>query len=297
MVTKSNSRSYKKIGNYIYGLDQQPLGTGSFGSVFKGCELSDRKKAVAIKMINKETFEKKRDFFLREVEVLSSIKGEHLLELKFAAQSTTGNIYIITNYCNGGNLADLMESNGGKLDLETSLRILSEVAQAFLEIESLDLRDIDGKKKTVIHRDIKPENILFQDGRAILADYGFAKFVYEETKENSMVHTKLGTPYYMSPQQLKLLPYSYKCDVWAMGVVTYQMIFGNRPWDGSTLYQLVCNIETKRISFPETIPEPVQDLLKSMLHLEESNRSDWKDILKHEALKGFKDKLDEKRDD
>lgn len=276
----------KKVGNYIYDFNAAPIGAGGFATVYKGYEYGNTTNVVAIKVISKDAvakYGKRQDILMREIEVLKKLKGKHILEFQDALSSEGGNFYIITSFCKEGNLTKLAES--GKVTVGKALRILSDIAQAFLEIEALQLKDEKGNILAMMHRDLKPENILIRNGMAILADFGFAKFVTEEAKEKQIDQTKLGTQDYMSPQQLDGKPYSYKCDIWAMGMVTYELIAGKLPWRGATKYSLVTKIKDEPLKFTDKMSENVQDLLSKMLSFEEKERPDWKEILEHPAMK------------
>ena len=83
-------------------------------------------------------------------------------------------------------------------------------------------------KAKIIHRDLKPENILLdEDGNIKIADFGFAIFEDEIEKEKLI---KAGSSYYMPPEVVKNNAYSYKSDVWALGVIFYELSMGKRPW-------------------------------------------------------------------
>ena len=82
-------------------------------------------------------------------------------------------------------------------------------------------------KNGITHRDLKPENILIKDEILKLADFGFAK----HSENNSFLQTIVGTPAYMAPQILNEERYTYKCDIWSLGVMTYEMVIGQIPWD------------------------------------------------------------------
>lgn len=83
-------------------------------------------------------------------------------------------------------------------------------------------------KENILHRDLKPSNILFHDGVLKLADFGFCK---ELLKENDMTQTMVGSPIYMAPEVLKGQTYNCKADIWSMGVVLYEMLFGVCPYE------------------------------------------------------------------
>ena len=283
----------KKVGKYTYRLDKKPLGGGSYGTVYQGYEHDNPKNLVAIKLIDREDYQENKKLILREVKVMEDIKGKYILQFIGAVESASGNLYIITEYCDGGNLSNLIEKEGGKLSIEKALKIVYEVALAFQEIKSLGLKDSEGNKRTIMHRDIKPANILIQDGRAVLGDYGFAKFIMEANEESQAKHTRLGTPNYSAIQVLKGDKYSSKCDIWSLGVVLYETIFGKLPWTVSTygkngaLYELVKQIETQPIVFDETTPEDVKNLINGMLEKKEAERLDWDGVLTHSAFKNI----------
>ena len=283
-----DQRIIKQVADWAYDCNSPALGTGSFGIVFKGWEIKNPRNFVAIKLIPKTYISKSStrhlQAALKEIEVLRQLKGEHLLEFRDAVRSSSGNIYIITAYCEEGNLRTYVMKQGGTLSVRKALQILTQIAQALCDI---DLKNRNGEKIAVMHRDIKPENILMKEGKAILADFGFAKFVLDDTKGQLRDQTKLGTVAYMSPQLLKLAPYSFKCDIWAMGVVTYELIFGKRPWDGPTSFALLQKTGSQPLVFPKSIPKVVEDLLRSMLEYEEDKRADWETILTHPAMEEF----------
>lgn len=103
----------------------------------------------------------------------------------------------------------------------------------------------------VVHRDIKPANILYNKGVYKLADFGMAKYL--QTCEQNMLKSHVGTPYYMAPQILERKSYTKKCDVWSLGVIFYELIFGRLPWEGKDEKALLTNILSQKIRFPTSI--------------------------------------------
>ena len=269
----------KCIGEFCYDPNSKPIGTGIFSAVYKGHKIKNPSEEVAIKVIPSDILQQYKDnraLFIREVDVLKNIKGKYILGLKDAMQSKS-NVYLVTNYCNGGSLESEINTKK-KLPIREALKYLQQMAEALESIGKLDIRNSSGQKIVLIHRDIKPANILLHNGEAMLADFGFSKFVPE-----------VGSPLYRAPQIIERQDYSSKCDVWSMGVVTYELIFGRQPWTGSSQTVLLQNIKQVPLSFEEPTHKEVKDLLSKMLEYDEKRRMDWKQVLEHPVFK----KLDE----
>ena len=296
-----DKQEFKQIGNFCYDLNSKPLGIGEFAKVYKGCEKGNTNEPVAIKVITHETLRENREFldiFDREMQILRMIKGDHILNLKQILKSSSGNLYIITSFCNGGSLEQLL-TKAKRLSESQALKIVKEVSKGFVEIENLDLKNSKGEKMTMMHRDIKPANILFHDGVTKIADFGFAKLIGSEAKTTKQLHTNLGTPLYMAPEILINKEYSFKCDIWSMGMVLYEMLTGELPWTAYSTFELVKKITKQPIQFPEYISKECQNLIMSMLKLDEAERIDWKEILKHPAIAGrsSSDSVEEKSEE
>ena len=278
-------KKFTKIGNYVYNPEGEALGEGSYGAIYKGAEITNKENKVAIKIINKHILNSHKALmatFSREIKVLKRIKGKHLLEYKDSFMSTQGNLYIITKFYKDGDLSNFLVKSGGKLPYEKALKILNLIAKTFVGLEKV-LKNEKGEAETIIHRDLKPANILMDGEEPVIADFGFAKFVAEGKKSEISKHTGgIGTVAYMSPQLLAEDNYSFKCDVWSMGIVTYEMIYGIRPWKGDFAYTLSEAIRKEPLTFPEEpkVPTYVKDLIKRMLEREESARYDWNQIVK-----------------
>lgn len=87
----------------------------------------------------------------------------------------------------------------------------------------------------IIHRDIKPANILIKQGVFKIADFGFARQV---DNNNDLMMSIAGTPFYMAPQVLLHEPYSSKCDVWSLGMIAYELLFGKLPFTANNIIEL-----------------------------------------------------------
>jgi len=97
-----------------------------------------------------------------------------------------------------------------------------------------------------MHRDLKPDNIFFSDGKIKLGDFGFCKML-----EVNMAQTMLGSPIYMAPEILKEEIYTLKADIWSLGVVLFEMLFGYCPFESSSISQLINVIKETDLRIPQ----------------------------------------------
>lgn len=139
--------------------------------------------------------------------------------------------------------------------------------------------------KGYIHRDVKPANTLVKNSHYKVADFGFA------CKADILGRKKLtdicGTPIYMAPQLLKNQPYTAKSDIWSLGLMLYEMIFGYAPWPCRSLDEYLNGICNKPLSFPYNakIGENTKDFLKRALVVDEEKRMGWEDVFNHPLVK------------
>ena len=111
-----------------------------------------------------------------------------------------------------------------------------------------------------MHRDIKPHNILLKNIYTIkLSDFGFAKY-YNAT---DLTKTMCGSPIYMAPEIMLCKKYNYKTDIWSVGIVLYELLFGIPPYVAQTHHQLILNIEANDIVFPTH--NPISDSCRRFL--------------------------------
>jgi len=128
--------------------------------------------------------------------------------------------YIAMEYLDGGNLKARIE---GGLSPKTALDILRQIGAALGYAHS----------KGFVHRDVKPENILFRDdGTAVLTDFGISKALHSSTHLTE-TGTSMGTPHYMSPEQVRGQPIDQRVDLYALGVILYEMLMGRLPYSGA----------------------------------------------------------------
>lgn len=138
---------------------------------------------------------------------------------------TNNNFYFIYEYCNGGTLENLLAKEK-KLTEQRALLIFKQLLDAFQILN----------KYNIMHRDMKPDNIFFHNGVIKLGDFGFCKNL---GSAEDMAKTMLGSPIYMAPEVLKGEIYSIKADIWSLGVVLYEMVFGHCPFQSNSIANLI----------------------------------------------------------
>jgi formylglycine-generating enzyme required for sulfatase activity/tRNA A-37 threonylcarbamoyl transferase component Bud32 len=204
------------------------IGQGGFASVYLVRDLA-LKRALAVKALSPDLLRSATAMtrFQREAETVAQLSHPHIVPLHFIGH-TADVFYLAMAYVEGESLAARL-ARDGTLDPATTTRILSEVASA------LDL----AHRRGVIHRDIKPHNILLErdSGRALLTDFGIAR----TAKGVSLTASGevLGSPTYISPEQLAGEPVDGRADLFALGVVGYEMLAGRLPFAGAIPTELL----------------------------------------------------------
>jgi serine/threonine protein kinase/formylglycine-generating enzyme required for sulfatase activity len=219
----------QRIGNYkITGV----LGKGGMAVVYRARQLNIQRE-VAIKVIKPDITESydiiKR--FEQEVNTIASLTHPHILKL-FDAGQYEGMLYLVMELLTGGALSNLIRGN--PLPLERAERLLDQMADA------LDYAHSQG----LIHRDLKPQNILLdKQGNAHLADFGIAK-ILGATTTLTQSGTSMGTPSYMSPEQWQGSPLTHQVDLYAFGVVLFEMLAGRLPFIADTpAHMMYCHLQ------------------------------------------------------
>lgn len=285
--------SYKRIDNYYFKISGKPLGEGAFGTVYRACDKTQEGKEAAVKVIPVTKILESEDnflLFMREIEVLSQLRGEHVIRFLDVIR-TTNNLYIFTEFCDGGDLEHYLEKNG-PMGEEKALELVYQISKTFNTINNPGLVEAPDRRLVIMHRDIKPANILFHDEKVKISDFGFAKMVSEPTKNVKGSHYLLGTPLYMAPQILNDEPYTVKCDIWSSGIVLYECIFGHTPWTGESEDDLYKNIREDPIRYPRAITPETKDLLEKMLQRDEAIRISWEEIEGHPSMMTAKKKYE-----
>ncbi|MGI8424366.1 MAG: serine/threonine-protein kinase [Chloroflexota bacterium] len=207
-----------------YRLERE-IGSGGMATVDVADDLKHGRK-VAVKVLRAELAASlAAERFLREIEIAAQLLHPHILTLIGSGQDD-GLLFYVMPLVEGESLRHRLERSG-ELPLQEGLRILREVADALAYAH----------QRGIVHRDIKPENVLLLGRHALVADFGIAKAVKAAADAPALTSTgiALGTPLYMAPEQVLAEPgVDHRADIYAFGVLAYELFAGAPPFSGAT---------------------------------------------------------------
>lgn len=259
-----------------------PIGQGSFSTVYHAIDKLGSE--YAIKCIPLSKLEKNNlDKFLLELEISMKMTHPNIVRSKEVFK-TSNNWYIVTEYCNGGTLFNVIKNlnhNYAERELLCK-RYLTQLKNSLKYLH----------KNNIIHRDLKPNNILitgqYPNDVLKLADFGFSRYFNSEKTNTFQENRELlmtsfcGTPLYMAPELLTNKRYNTKSDLWSFGVIMYEMLYGVNPYNyPKNLSNLVELIKTQEIEFPNTYSKSCLDLVKKLLQTDPAKRIEWDDFFKY----------------
>ena len=213
---------------------ERELGAGGMATVYLAEDLKHHRR-VAVKVLHPDLSAiLGPDRFHKEIELTAALQHPHILPL-FDSGAADGLLYYVMPYVEGETLRTRL-TRDVQLSVPEAVRIASEVADA-LEY---------AHRHSVVHRDIKPENILLRDHHALVMDFGIALAVAQAGDRLTQTGTSLGTPQYMAPEQASGDRHiDGRADVYALGVVTYEMLVGEPPFTGPTVQAIMAKVMTE----------------------------------------------------
>jgi eukaryotic-like serine/threonine-protein kinase len=207
---------------------ERELGQGGMATVYLAEDLKHHRR-VAVKVLRPElaaTLGPER--FAREIEVAARLQHPHILGL-IDSGDAEGFFYYVMPYVEGETLRERL-ARGGELPIPEAVRLLGEIAEALATAH----------RAGVVHRDIKPENVMLSGRHAMVMDFGVAKAVTEASGPHTLTSAgvALGTPAYMAPEQASADPHmDARVDIYALGVMGYEMLTGATPFPGLNAQQ------------------------------------------------------------
>jgi len=229
----------------------EKIGRGSQAVVYKGKQLSvDRIVAVKVLLSKTARDPTSKQRFLQEARAAAKLSHNNIVQAIDAGETQEGYPYFVMEIVDPPRtVADAMKDAGGALEEEEALRIIIQIAEALAHAHS----------RGFIHRDVKPKNIMLtKDGVAKLADMGLARQVADAGLDD--VGKAFGTPYYISPEQVRGDPnIDFRADIYSLGATFYDMLTGRPPFTGATPQQVM----QKHVSATLTPPDHVNAALSA----------------------------------
>lgn len=249
---------------------EERIGRGGMATVYRAFQPGVNRD-VALKVIrvtpDNEDSATFRQRFAHEAELIASLEHLHILPI-YAYGIVGDNAYIAMRLLRGGSIAEQLRR--GALPLDRAVKLFNQIAGG------LDY----AHKHGVIHRDLKPSNILLDDaGNAYLTDFGLAKMV-EGNSEFTKTGNIVGTPSYMSPEQLRGEALDHRSDIYSLGVILYQMVTGRQPFESSggdvvsVIYKHLEEAPPPPTEHNPQLPASVEEVILTALSKKPSERFD-----------------------
>ncbi len=262
------SRLSQALGS-SYTLEGE-IGRGGMGVVFTARD-ERLKRQVAVKVLPPELAfrEEIRLRFVREAETAARLSHPHIVPIHSVGESPDGLVYFVMAYVDGESLGAKLKRRG-RLPPDESRRIMQETADALGAAHAFG----------IIHRDVKPDNILLEGsrGRVVVTDFGIAKALSSTTGGATLTATgvAIGTPHYMSPEQAAGdREIDGRSDIYSLGVVAYQMLAGELPFQAPTVPGILMKHITERAPLiTDRRPEVPEDLAACVMRSLEKDPDD-----------------------
>ena len=254
MMPSNDSLVGKTLGSYQI---QREIGRGGMGVVYLAHEQSLRRvvavKVLAARLTDDAAYVKR---FIREARAAAQLDHPNIVTVHSVGERD-GLYYIAMQYVEGRSLAQLIREKG-PLDWRSALDITRQAAEALAEAH----------KRGIIHRDIKPDNIMIDEaGRVKVMDFGLARAASATTKLTAD-GAQLGTPMYMSPEQINGDPVDVRADIYSLGVMLYEMLAGRPPFQADTPMALMYQITHRPLPdvarLNATVPKIVAGVVAGM---------------------------------
>ncbi len=289
-----------------YILNLPKIGEGSFGEVF----LTSKKNSsemFATKKIEKKKIlsDKMRQYFFNEIEILKKLNHSNIMKL-IDIKSTHNNIYLITEYCNGGTLSENLNLYQKLFNTPFTEKIviylMKQISDAIFYLH----------ERRIIHRDLKMDNILLhfdnlEDRKKLnllkakikIIDFGFARFINKNCNLNSIV----GSPLNMAPDILqafvdinfrKNLHYNEKADIYSIGVIMFIMLIGKPPFSAKDYFELYSQVNYGIYSIPKNlkISNECISLMNGMMMHDSFKRFSITEVVQSDFLKKAYEKFE-----
>jgi serine/threonine protein kinase/Tfp pilus assembly protein PilF len=242
----------------------EELGRGGMGRVYKAVDTEINEK-IALKLIKPEIAADKKTIerFRNELKFARKIRHKNVCQM-YDLSKEEGNYYITMEFVPGDDLKSLIRRMG-RLSPGQAITITKQVCEGLTEAHKLG----------VVHRDLKPQNIMIdQDGNARIMDFGIARSL--EGKGITGAGVMIGTPDYMSPEQIEGKETDQRSDIYSLGVILYEMVTGQAPFEGDTPFTIGVKHKSEAPKDPKElnpqIPDDLSRIILNCLEKDKDNR-------------------------
>jgi NIMA (never in mitosis gene a)-related kinase 1/4/5 len=225
------------------------LGKGSYGIVYLIKDSNNKKYALKRMSYNKELLKT----CYNELKILKILNSDYIIKVvNYFKKSNSFNI--IMEYASNGDLSQFIKKRKlmrNKLNDKEIYHYISSITKGLIHLHN----------NKIIHRDLKPSNILItKDNKIKLTDFGISKILNHQLA----VYTKIGTPYFMSPETLDKNGYSYPVDFWALGCIFFELLTFDKPFNANSIYALYLKIKNNNFNIKK-IPIKYLEIIKGLL--------------------------------
>ena len=261
------------------------LGQGTFAEVFLGDWINcPESKAVKVAIKQFRDFNKHSGLLNAEIEIMKKLDHPNIVKMISAiyfadddlandeSAETETRLFVVLEYCGGGDFKHFIR--GKRMSEKHACNFMNQLKSGLQYLHS----------KGIIHRDLKPHNILLSSDHKQLkiADFGFARVIDSE----ALAATMCGSPLYMAPEVIRGEPYGANADLWSVGVILYEMLCGERPFnDVASIVALKQALTQEPIRFKREVKESIssdcKELLIGLLQKDAKKRIEFKAFFEH----------------
>ena len=251
------------------------IGKGNFGRISKIIRKSDKKTLIWKELDYGQMSEKEKEQIVSEVNILRELKHPNIVRYyDRIIDKKHSRIYIIMEYCEGGDLNQLIKrckKTGEYIAEDIIWKIFTQVLLAIHVIHN-------HKEGKILHRDIKPSNIfLDKDNNVKLGDFGLSRELSDQSK---FAYSHVGTPYYMSPEQIDETKYNEKSDIWSLGCFLYELTTFHPPFEAKNQIMLAMRIKSGKVEkINKRYSEELWRVITWMLTVNSNERPSSEDLL------------------